>query len=309
MTRLTLNIIGLILTLMGTLIVRGQDDLSLIGPSIIKGKDSGETGSPIKLKDTDSVVISPESTLPQRYLNIYLKINDATLLENQGDFHGALEDFKDCYAKLEKIQESNPDWETALIIHRLDDCKAKILDLQTKVSKTSKTDVSFPAKAPSSTRVTTTYPWKTNIITTCFWIGEGSTTASAWNENWTQSNNGTDSPQNRNGYAPADHAPTVNTFYVALPFNDLAFPDKASQWLPKGWQRPLKDGKPVSACKDRWVEIKTAQGRICFGQWEDVGPLRNDHAEYVFGDERPWYQCRTLRVSCGETVSPIGRQE
>ena len=33
--------------------------------------------------------------------------------------------------------------------------------------------------------------------------------------------------------------------------------------------------------------IKNAQGRSCFAQWEDVGPLRYDHAEYVFGDERP----------------------
>ena len=28
-------------------------------------------------------------------------------------------------------------------------------------------------------------------------------------------------------------------------------------------------------------------GHVCYAQWEDVGPLRYDHAEYVFGDERP----------------------
>jgi hypothetical protein len=138
------------------------------------------------------------------------------------------------------------------------------------------------------------YPWKTGIFTTKFWIGEGGSAisstdnvASAWDENWRSSNRGSDNPDNRNGYAPADHAPTVNTFYIALPFNDLADPDKARRWLPDGWYRRPKDGKQVSACKDRWVEIKNAEGRICYAQWEDVGPLESDHAEYVFGPERP----------------------
>jgi hypothetical protein len=138
------------------------------------------------------------------------------------------------------------------------------------------------------------YPWKKNIITTMFYIGEGptpisSTTneASAWDEDWRRSNGGADSPNDRNGYAPASHAARVNPFYVALPFNDLAFPDKARRWLPTGWYRPPRDGKQISACKDRWVEIKNQAGRSCFAQWEDVGPLRYDQAEYVFGSERP----------------------
>ncbi len=138
------------------------------------------------------------------------------------------------------------------------------------------------------------YPWKYNIITTVFWIGEGGSpisstdnVASAWDANWRQDNHGTDNPYNRDGFAPADHAAMINPFYVALPFNDLAFPDKARRWLPAGWARPPKDGKQVSACKDRWVEIKNAQGETCYAQWEDVGPLRYDHAEYVFGNERP----------------------
>jgi hypothetical protein len=138
------------------------------------------------------------------------------------------------------------------------------------------------------------YPWKLNIITTIFWIGEGSTpisstdnVASAWDQDWRYNNGGTDSPYDRDGYASAHHAAQINPFYVALPFNDLAFPDKARRWLPAGWYRPPKDGKQVSACKDRWVEIKNAQGDVCYAQWEDVGPLRYDHAEYVFGPERP----------------------
>jgi hypothetical protein len=145
-------------------------------------------------------------------------------------------------------------------------------------------------------KLTHTYPWKMGIYTTMFYIGEAgssisSTTnyASSWDQEWMSSNHGSDNPNYRNGYAAGSHASTVNPFYVALPFNDLVYPDKARQWLPAGWHRPNKDGKPVSACKDRWVEIKTedGSGHICYAQWEDVGPLRYDHAEYVFGPERP----------------------
>ena len=42
--------------------------------------------------------------------------------------------------------------------------------------------------------------------------------------------------------------------------------------------------------------------RICFAQWEDVGPLRYDHAEYVFGEERP-----TRHSRAGLDVSPAVR--
>lgn len=160
---------------------------------------------------------------------------------------------------------------------------------------------SHPSSAASSDFVFTnykkaknTYPWKTGIITTMFWIGEGSTPISSttniqssWDEDWMSHNRGSDSPYNRNGYASGSHASTLNPFYIALPFNDLAFPDKAREWVPRSWHRPNKDGKQVSACKDRWVLIKNAQGRSCYAQWEDVGPLRYDHAEYVFGSERP----------------------
>jgi hypothetical protein len=148
-----------------------------------------------------------------------------------------------------------------------------------------------------SRRTKLAYPWKTGIITTMFWIGEGPSNisstdnkASSWDEKWVSTNHGTDSPYVRDpngGYAAGSHASTVNPFYVALPFNDLACPDKAREWVPRSWHRSPLDGKQVSACQHRWVWIKNAQGRSCFAQWEDVGPLRYDHAEYVFGSERP----------------------
>jgi Flp pilus assembly protein TadD len=68
------------------------------------------------------------------YLKIYLKINDADQLERNGDYRGALADFKDCYARLQKIHNSDPSWESALVIHRMDDCQAKILYLEGKVA-------------------------------------------------------------------------------------------------------------------------------------------------------------------------------
>ena len=76
--------------------------------------------------------VQAEQTRQQQYLDIYLKINDAEHLERQGDFVGALNDFQDCYNKLARIHDEDPNWETALVVHRMEDCKTKILDLEPK---------------------------------------------------------------------------------------------------------------------------------------------------------------------------------
>jgi len=78
-----------------------------------------------------------EPTLQQRYLDIYLKLNDAQHLEQQGDYRGALVAFKDCYAKLSKIHQSDPNWETALVVQRMADCKKMILDLEPRAEAQS----------------------------------------------------------------------------------------------------------------------------------------------------------------------------
>jgi hypothetical protein len=153
----------------------------------------------------------------------------------------------------------------------------------------------FPFIDYPSHRRSQTYPWKTSIVTTVFWIGEDASAvssmtnhSSAWEINWENNNGGPDSQYDLNGYAPAQHAALLNPFYVALPFNDLAYPEEAARWLPSNWNRPSRrDGKPASACQGRWVEIKNRAGRVCFAQWEDVGPLVTDNVEYVFGPERP----------------------
>ena len=246
-----------------------------------------------------------EPSLPQQYLEIYTHINEAEHFEKHGDYQNALKDFIACYTKLAKIHDSDPDWEVVLVGHRMDDCQIKILELENKPGV-----VPPGAPRPSdalhfaslSPPMGLSYPWKTDIVATTFWIGEKSATASAWNQDWVRSNNGADSPQERNGYATAGHASSFNPFYIALPFNDLAFPDKARRWLPPGWHARMRDGKAVSACKDRWVEIKDQNDDTCYAQWEDVGPLRNDHAEYVFGSERPG-----PGAEAGISVSPAVR--
>jgi tetratricopeptide (TPR) repeat protein len=90
-----------------------------------------------------------EQTLQQRYLDIFLKINDAEHLVQQGDYRGALDDFQDCYNKLAKIHDSDPNWETALVVHRMDDCQRMILELQPKAAAQEETAPPAPAPPPN----------------------------------------------------------------------------------------------------------------------------------------------------------------
>ena len=102
--------------------------------------------------------------LNELYLRIYLKINDAEQLEKQGDYRGALDDFKDCYSNLDKIHQEDPDWESALVIKRMEDCKQKIVDLQARVDAMpppippSAPDTVQPGMAPVPTDSDTAVP-------------------------------------------------------------------------------------------------------------------------------------------------------
>jgi len=266
-------------------------------------------------------------TLPQRYLAIYVQLHDAENLEKQGRTEDALKAFQACYEGLGSIHQEDPDWEVALIVHRMSDCKVTIEQLQYTLAKasanaatvtgtivpptptvppsTSSNAVAISLPPNSAQKSKTLYPWKTGIITTMFWIGEKTKMNNTWNLQMPKGSAGEDSPEDRNGYASGTHASSFNPFYFALPFNDLAYPDKAKQFLPVGWQRPDKDGKPVSACKDRWIEIKTEDGKghICYAQWEDVGPFHNDDADYVFGPSKDGPS-----HGAGLTVSPAVAQ-
>jgi Flp pilus assembly protein TadD len=75
------------------------------------------------------------ATLQQEYLDIYLKLNDSERLEHNGDFRGALEGFEDCYNRLHRMHDNNPDWERVLVTSRMEDCRAKIAELEPKVEQ------------------------------------------------------------------------------------------------------------------------------------------------------------------------------
>ena len=80
----------------------------------------------------------------------------------------------------------------------------------------------------------------------------------------------------------------AESFYVALPFNDIDDHDhtKPEAWAVIPWFRSVfvRDGRSV--CKDRWGAIRHAN-KVCYARWEDVGPFQTDHWQYVFGNERP----------------------
>lgn len=157
------------------------------------------------------------------------------------------------------------------------------------------------------------YPWRTEIVTTTFWIGERPTKnnptpnhASSWDSQWAQHYGGTDSPDrdDRRNFRPVSFTPRQNPFYVALPYNDVsrgAHKPEAARVIP--WFKTDYKGPGVSVLKDRWIAVRF-KGRTAYAQWEDCGPFRTDHSAYVFGTERPK---PNLNKGAGLDVSPAVR--
>ena len=157
------------------------------------------------------------------------------------------------------------------------------------------------------------YPWKSNIVTTIFWIGEKPSEnnpvpnrASSWDKEWTKNYGGTDdpAPAHRSNYMPVKFTPRLNPFYCALPYNDKAkegHRPEASRVVP--WFNEAYQGPAVSTCKGRWIAIRKGN-RTAYAQWEDAGPFRTDHWQYVFGNERPK---PNLNKGAGLDVSPAVR--
>src|SRR5438552_726561 len=52
------------------------------------------------------------------------------------------------------------------------------------------------------------------------------------------------------------------------------------------WFKQAYTGQGESVCRHRWITIRKGN-RTCYAQWEDCGPFRTDHFQYVFGNERP----------------------
>lgn len=165
----------------------------------------------------------------------------------------------------------------------------------------------------SNTGPRSIYPWKRNIITTVFWVGETPTknnpvpnTKSSWDGNWTRNFGGFDNPDpsRRRNYIPANFVPRQNPFYVALPYNDVTRgttkPEapRVIPWFKREFQR-----YGASVCKGRWLAIRKGN-RVAYAQWEDCGPFRTDHWQYVFGNARP---LPNLNGGAGLDVSPAVR--
>jgi len=200
---------------------------------------------------------------------------------------------------------------------RLERAHATVLDER----RESLAELADPFEAPRAARTVVEDPrdgwrtkvkWKYGIAATVFWIGEQPTannptpnTKSAWDPNWVANFGGYDDPFRRQGYVPADFKPQLNPFYVALPYNDVAaggvHRPEAQEVIPWFWLDFRGDG--ISVCKGRWVEIHFG-GKICYAQWEDVGPFATDHWGYVFGDEAPR---PNLNQAAGIDVSPAVR--
>ena len=120
------------------------------------------------------------------------------------------------------------------------------------------------------------YPWKKDIVTTVFWIGESPSEnnpvpnrVSSWDKNWSRSYGGFDDPNpaHRSNYIPVKFTPRQNPFYCALPYNDKA----ASGHRPEAprvvpWFKQAYKGPGVSTCKDRWVAIRKGN-RTAYAQW------------------------------------------
>jgi hypothetical protein len=157
------------------------------------------------------------------------------------------------------------------------------------------------------------YAWKREIVTTVFWIGEKPTgnnpvpnRSSSWDANWTRNYGGFDDPErsHRHDFTPAKFTPRQNPFYCALPYNDKAkngHRPEAPRVVP--WFKDAYQGPGVSTCKGRWIAIRKGNKTV-YAQWEDAGPFRTDHWQYVFGNERPK---PNLNKGAGLDVSPAVR--
>jgi hypothetical protein len=156
--------------------------------------------------------------------------------------------------------------------------------------------------------------WKTHIVTTTFWIGEQPTARnpmpnhiSSWDMNWRENYGGVDHPERhqRVNFLPARFIPRQNPFYAALPYNDCTregYKPEAERVIPWFKEGP-QPGSKRSVCKGRWLAIR-AHGKVAYAQWEDAGPFRTDHWQYVFGPERPK---PNLNKGAGLDVSPAVR--
>jgi hypothetical protein len=150
-----------------------------------------------------------------------------------------------------------------------------------------------------------------DILTTVFWVGEKAKPNSGWSDNldsawdmrWKENFGGLDSPIYRKGFFPARFRPKQNPFYVALPFNDISNPGYLQTCPILQHFKKNRISQSASVCKNRWIEIKF-NGKACYAQWQDVGPVYTNDHDYVFGGQKPKAENKDM---AGLDVSPAVR--
>ena len=173
------------------------------------------------------------------------------------------------------------------------DFEAHARMLREKVMMKVEPQVFVPSTNVTSPRFFSRSQWKENIITTVFWIGERPTKnnptpnhASSWDPSWALNYGGYDDPDPaaRRNFIPVAFTPRQNPFYCALPYNDVTrgtTKPEARVVIP--WFRQAFQQEGHSVCKSHWVAIRHGN-RTAYAQWEDCGPFRTDHYQYVFGN-------------------------
>ncbi len=135
----------------------------------------------------------------------------------------------------------------------------------------------------------------------------GSELQSSWDPQWASNYGGFDDPDssNRRNFIPGISPPARILLYVALPYNDVTHGTTKPEarryipWFKQAFERPRQIGPqgPLDRHPPR-------QPRLLRPQWEDCGPFRTDHFQYVFGNDRP---LPNLNQGAGLDVSPAVR--
>src|SRR5438105_15669904 len=164
---------------------------------------------------------------------------------------------------------------TSLFAHgavtKAEPTKVKLSKNSEKKSEESRVGIESLAFAPSHLRSAPSspgeaYPWKRQIVTTVFWIGEKPTDnnpvpnrSSSWDKDWSKCYGGFDdpNPDQRQDYTPVKFTPRQNPFYCALPYNDNAASGhrrEASRVIH--WFKDAYHGPGLFVCNDRGIAIR-----------------------------------------------------
>ena len=159
------------------------------------------------------------------------------------------------------------------------------------------------------------YPWKNDIVTTIFWVGESASArnpvhnrSSSWDLNWESSFGGFDDPDptHRRNFIPVNFVPRQNPFYCALPYTDVtARPNPKRPSSSRGSKMPSSARDRASAMIAGWPSAAGSRARSAgVRNGATAAPSGPDHYQYVFGDERPK---PNLNQGAGLDVSPAVR--